>query len=89
MANKAVVNDKTGLVENIIVVDGPFNPGPGLTLREPGNAQIGGTWDGTKFIPPPVKPPVPPRFENDAKAIEGAGNLVALKAILAVLVRKL
>lgn len=79
--NKAVVNDATGLVENIIVVDGPFDLGPGKTLMDPEGAETGGRWNGEKFTPAPAPPP----DENavlDA-AIDGAATLDALKSVLA------
>lgn len=87
---KALIDDATGLVENIIVVDGPFDPGPGKTLMDPTGAQIGGTWDGAKFLPKPEPPPPPPpRFEEQAKAIESATTLDELKTALAPLARAL
>ena len=80
---KALIDGATGLVENIIVVDGPFDPGDGKTLLDAAGARIGGTWDGAKFVAPP-EPPAPapdPQDELDA-AIAAAATVEELKAAL-------
>ena len=79
MPNKAVVNVETGLVENIIIVDGPFDPGPGKTLMDTAGAEIGGTWDGEQYQP---APPRIHRFEDRALAVEATTTLPQLKALL-------
>tara|TARA_Y100000296_G_scaffold54834_1_gene62977 strand:- start:596 stop:973 length:378 start_codon:yes stop_codon:yes gene_type:complete len=60
MGRYALIVTETGRVDNVIVYDGvsPFNPGPGMELREAGNnAEPGGTWDGSKFVRAPVVEP--------------------------------
>lgn len=89
---KAVVDEATGLVENIIVVDGAFDPGVGKILVDADAAQIGGTWDGGAFLPPPPPAvPEPSKAELAAKAIEGAAamTLADLKASVASALRML
>ena len=80
---KALIDNATGLVENIIVVDGPFDPGDGKTLLDAADARIGGTWDGAVFQPKPEPPAPPPdpQSELDA-AISAAATLEELKAAL-------
>ena len=89
---KALINDATGLVENIIVVDdkAKYDPGPGKTLMDPTGAEIGGTWDGAKFLPKPEPPSAPPpRFEAIATQAEAATTVAGLKAAVAALAREL
>lgn len=53
---KAIVIESNGIVENIVIAGSDFDPGPGRTLLDAGDAQIGGVWDGTRFLPPPGPP---------------------------------
>ena len=53
MARYALIVSATGVVDNVIEYDGvsPFNPGTGMELREAdGNAEPGGTWNGSAFV---------------------------------------
>ncbi len=80
---KALIDDATGLVENLIVVDGPFDPGPGKTLRDPAGAEIGGTWDGSVFQPKPVPPPPDlSKAQTLATAMRAAPDVNAKMALL-------
>lgn len=76
---KAVINTETGLVENIIVADDDFDPGPNKELRDPTDAEIGGTWDGSKYLP---KPPIPEKPSPIKSAIASANTLEDLKTAL-------
>lgn len=76
--NMAVVRDD-GYIENIIVVDGAFDPGPGKMLMDAISAQIGGTWDGTKFLP---SPPLPTNNELAAAEIDESKALTGLVRLL-------
>ena len=79
----AIIDEPTGRVENIILADAGFDPGPGKLLRDAAGAAIGGTWDGAAYQPPPAPPPAPPdpQTELDA-AIAAATTLSELKAAL-------
>ena len=60
MGRYALIVTETGRVDNVIVYDGisPFNPGPGMELREAGeNAEPGGSWNGSEFVRAPVIEP--------------------------------
>lgn len=75
---KALVNEATGAVENIVVLpaepeDPPYAPPEGRVLiDDDGTAQIGGTWDGARFV---AKPPPDPAAVDAIKALE-AGRLL-------------
>ena len=56
---KAVIRKSDGYCENIIVVDGSFDPGVGKQLMDAEGMEIGGTWDGATFTPPVSPPPMP------------------------------
>ena len=59
---KALIEDKTGDVKNVFVLeDGvPYTPLAGHSLRNADkNAEPGGHWDGVKFTKKPVTPPDP------------------------------
>lgn len=58
----AVVEDATDLVVNVIEAEAPFAI-PGCTMHLGETANIGDTFDGTNYIPPPL-PPAPPSFDN-------------------------
>ena len=47
---KALIEIATGKVINIIEVE-DWQPPAYLALLEPGVANVGDTWDGTKFVP--------------------------------------
>lgn len=85
---KAVINTATGLVENIIVADDDFDPGPGKELQDPTDAEIGGTWNGSKYIPKPQEPPRR-RYEAAALAIENAPDWPTAKTALSSWIRAL
>ena len=60
MGRYALIVTETGVVDNVIVYDGvsPFNPGPGMELREAeANAEPGGSWNGSEFVRAPVIEP--------------------------------
>ena len=60
MGRYALIVTETGRVDNVIVYDGvsPFNPGPGMELREAdNNAEPGGSWNGSAFVRAPVVEP--------------------------------
>ena len=60
MGRYALIVTETGRVDNVILYDGvsPFNPGPGMELREAdGNAEPGGSWNGSEFVRAPVIEP--------------------------------
>jgi hypothetical protein len=60
MGRYALIVTETGRVDNVIVYDGvsPFNPGPGMELREAdNNAEPGGSWNGSEFVRAPVIEP--------------------------------
>ena len=60
MGRYALIVTETGRVDNVIVYDGvsPFNPGPGMELREAdSNAEPGGSWNGSEFVRAPVVEP--------------------------------
>jgi hypothetical protein len=60
MARYALIVTETGRVDNVIEYDGvsPFNPGPGMELREAdNNAEPGGSWNGSEFVRAPVIEP--------------------------------
>ena len=56
---KVLIESATGLVLNIVLVhpDGTWAPDPGQEIVDDGaGATIGGTWDGSIFVAPPVRP---------------------------------
>jgi len=57
---KAIIVEATGVVENIVMANDDFDPGPGKLLRDAADARRGGTWDGAAYQPPPAPPPAPP-----------------------------
>lgn len=60
---RAAVTDASGVVVNVIEVETfDFNPGPGLTLRDPAGQPVGPgwVWDSGDWIAPPVPEPVEP-----------------------------
>ena len=73
--NYAVVDDASGKVVNVIVLDeessGDFDPGQGMTLVQSDDAAIGYTWDGTNFIVPPPPPPPPQVAFSNAPIMGG------------------
>lgn len=91
MSSKAIIQDSDGLVENVVDLpedwtgaSGEWQVQPGFSVIDAGSAAPGDKWDGTVFIKPPPKPPVPPSARTIAldAAINGAGTLAALKAVL-------
>ena len=70
---KALVNEATGAVENIITLpdapdDPPYAPPEGYILvDDDSTAQIGGTWDGAQFV---AKPPPDPAVIEALKMLE-------------------
>lgn len=58
---KAVVEEATGKVVNVIEIekDANWKPPEGCVLMD--NGEIGDTWDGIKFIHPELLLPEPPR----------------------------
>lgn len=93
MIRKAVIRDSDGFVSNVIVLpDGwmgavtdEWQAPTGFTAIDARDAGPGDTWNGTVFVKPPappvIVPPVDPTIALDA-AINGAGTLAALKAVL-------
>ena len=60
MARYALIITATGAVDNVIEYDGsaPFTPPTGQELRvADGNAEPGGTWNGSAFVRAPVVEP--------------------------------
>ncbi|MBS7789283.1 hypothetical protein KTR66_04720 [Roseococcus sp. SDR] len=57
--------DAEGVVRNIVVAEGAWQPPEGLTKRAAGaEAQIGGRWTGTAWEPAtPAPPALPTRTE--------------------------
>jgi len=77
MARYALYRIADGYIENMIELDNPgnYNPGPTLAVvPDPnGQAQMGGTWTGTEFLPPPPPPdpePLPPSDDERLDALE-------------------
>lgn len=58
----AVVENATNLVDNVVEADAAFQI-PDHSMVPGEEANIGDTYDGTNFIPPPL-PPLPPSFDN-------------------------
>lgn len=60
MTTLALVDSASLVVNRVTVGDDPWTPPEGLTAIEEttatGTAIIGGTWDGTVFVPPPPDP---------------------------------
>ena len=60
MGRYALIITATGAVDNVIEYDGsaPFTPPTGQELRvADGNAEPGGTWNGSAFVRAPVVEP--------------------------------
>lgn len=64
----ALINKKTNLVENVIVIDdlSSFVVHDGFIIHPYEDATIGDVWDGTECVHPP-EPPISP--ENQKKLI--------------------
>lgn len=67
---KALIDAATGMVENIIVLDSEaaYDPGPDKTILDPTGAEIGGTWDGSQFLPPPEPDPTVIELQKELEA---------------------
>ena len=93
MGRYALIITATGAVDNVIEYDGsaPFTPPTGQELRvADGNAEPGGTWNGSAFVRA-VVPTVPTdeartrvlmvevtlteKFDEDTYAIDSDGNI--------------
>ena len=85
MSNFAIVRD--GTVENIVVADviEDISPPDGTTIVPvAAGAEIGGTYDGTNFVPVP-RPPPPPPSATGAQMVDEAGSRGKLGTLTAAL----
>lgn len=82
--NKAIVIEATGLVENIIVIEAEavYDPGPGKIMLDVADAKIGGTWNGTVFLPPPPRPAPPTQADRAEQFARGNPALLAMMRIV-------
>ncbi len=86
MANWAII-DSGGTVESIVVADfiGNVFPPAGTTAVPVGaGAEVGGTYDGTSFVPVP-RPPPPPPTATGAQMIDEAEAQSKLDLLTAAL----
>lgn len=63
MAHYAIIRDSDGLVVNMVIANDAVNVKAPLlhsVILATSDAAIGGSWDGSIFIPLPVPPPEPP-----------------------------
>lgn len=65
MSARTVLFDAHGVVKNVILAGPDYAPAEGLTIGPPGG-NIGDTWDGSAYIPPPQ--PEPPPTQDDYSA---------------------
>lgn len=95
----AVVVESTGLVENTCEWDADsldardkYVPPPGrILIVNDGTAQIGGTWDGNQFLPPP--PPDQAKIDADLLVRIGqdmaASDMIVATELLAAMLAAL
>jgi hypothetical protein len=88
---KAVIDEK-GVVVNIVEVEegSDWHPGPGLSLIDPGNSDIGDVWDKTekRWVKPAQELPTDPVVEAreklaNAKEPKSVKELYELLCLLA------
>ena len=82
----ALIRD--GIVENIIIAGEDYDPGEGFEVVPVGDdpVEIGASWDGQTFTPPP--PPIPPVPDTVSPrqarlALLGIGMLASVEQALA------
>lgn len=81
---------RSGIVENVILVGEDYDPGEAYSIVEIGSepVQIGSTYDGQTFTPPPpATEPVPEAVtaRQARLALLGAGKLDHIEAALAAI----
>ncbi len=86
MTKYAIVNSD-GTVENIVVADrveDAFPPPGSIAIVADADAEVGGTHDGTNFVPVP-RPPPPPPTATGAQMIDEADAQSKLDMLTAAL----
>jgi hypothetical protein len=70
MAHKCLLDSTTKIVINVIELEDGANwtPPEGTELAPQDNGNIGDTWDGTQFVPPPA-PQNPDLLPIDADGV--------------------
>ena len=96
MARYALIITATGAVDNVIEYDGsaPFTPPTGMELRvADGNAEPGGTWNGSAFVRAPVVEPTRTQilmgevknpvasYDSDGDPVNKASDVVAAEKL--------
>ncbi|WP_225773349.1 tail fiber assembly protein [Pseudomonas sp. Marseille-Q5115] len=83
MKTYAVINQETGLVENLVVWDGEseWSPPEGFVAVETEAASIGWTYSEGQFRAPPVVPPSAEEIKANNTSIKDSLLLIAAAAI--------
>lgn len=84
--NYAVINEETGLVENVILWDGEteWAPSEGLAAIQSNIAQIGWTYGNGEFVAPEPPAPIPPTPEEVLATNAAKRDALLAQATLAI-----
>ena len=74
---KALIENTTGLVVNMVEAGADWKPPVGHAVIAPGTGNIGDTWDGAKFVTPP---PSPEQVARTKREEARARAITAIKA---------
>ena len=84
MARMALIRTATGLVENVIELEPGANwaAPAGYFTRDAEDGGPGDTWNGIRFVKPPVPPPLPDRKAELTAEVQAATAFAQLKAAI-------